>query len=89
MSRTSSHRSALPPPPLIYPQRPSGATMEECCLSAEDAERMRIHREIERQLQRDKRKSQREFKLLLLGEGLIIDRRCARGCRKDPEAHQD
>lgn len=47
--------------------------MEECCLSSEDAEKRRIHREIERQLQRDKRNSQREFKLLLLGEGLIID----------------
>lgn len=47
--------------------------MEECCLSSEDAEKRRIHKEIERQLQRDKRNSQREFKLLLLGEGLIID----------------
>lgn len=47
--------------------------MEECCLSGEDAEKRRIHKEIERQLQRDKRNSQREFKLLLLGEGLIID----------------
>lgn len=42
--------------------------MEECCLSSEEAEKTRIHREIERQLQRDRRKSQREFKLLLLGE---------------------
>lgn len=47
--------------------------MDECCLSSEDAERARIHKEIERQLQRDKKNSQREFKLLLLGEGLIID----------------
>lgn len=47
--------------------------MEECCLPSEDAEKRRIHKEIERQLQRDKRNSQREFKLLLLGEGLIID----------------
>ncbi|XP_029693955.1 guanine nucleotide-binding protein subunit alpha-11-like [Takifugu rubripes] len=43
--------------------------MEECCLSSEDAEKRRIHKEIERQLQRDKRNSQREFKLLLLGTG--------------------
>lgn len=76
MSRTSSHRSAFPRQPQRG--RPTGATMEECCLSGEDAEKMRIHREIERQLQRDKRKSQREFKLLLLGEGLIID--CYSAC---------
>lgn len=69
MSRTSSHRSAFP----RRPARASAATMEECCLSSEDAEKRRIHKEIERQLQRDKRNSQREFKLLLLGEGLIID----------------
>ncbi|CAF97193.1 unnamed protein product [Tetraodon nigroviridis] len=43
--------------------------MEECCLSGEEAEKMRIHKEIEKQLQRDKRNSQREFKLLLLGTG--------------------
>ncbi|XP_070706282.1 guanine nucleotide-binding protein subunit alpha-14-like isoform X2 [Pempheris klunzingeri] len=42
--------------------------MEECCLSAEEGERLRIHREIERQLRRDKRDSHRELKLLLLGE---------------------
>lgn len=42
--------------------------MDECCLSDVDAEKMRIHRQIERQLERDKRNSQREFKLLLLGE---------------------
>lgn len=51
----------------------SRATMDECCLSSEDLERVRIHKEIERQLRRDKRKSQKEFKLLLLGECLIID----------------
>ncbi|CAJ1070149.1 guanine nucleotide-binding protein subunit alpha-14-like [Xyrichtys novacula] len=43
--------------------------MDECCLSAEDAERLRIHREIERQLRRDKEKSHNELKLLLLGTG--------------------
>ncbi|XP_070706281.1 guanine nucleotide-binding protein subunit alpha-14-like isoform X1 [Pempheris klunzingeri] len=43
--------------------------MEECCLSAEEGERLRIHREIERQLRRDKRDSHRELKLLLLGTG--------------------
>ncbi|TKS84685.1 Guanine nucleotide-binding protein subunit alpha-14 [Collichthys lucidus] len=43
--------------------------MEECCLSAQEAERLRIHREIERQLRRDKRDSHRELKLLLLGTG--------------------
>ncbi|XP_062268788.1 guanine nucleotide-binding protein subunit alpha-11-like isoform X2 [Platichthys flesus] len=43
--------------------------MDECCMSAEDAERQRIHRAIEQQLRRDKRESHREFKLLLLGTG--------------------
>ncbi|CAJ1070150.1 guanine nucleotide-binding protein subunit alpha-14-like [Xyrichtys novacula] len=43
--------------------------MDECCLSAEEAERLRIHREIERQLRRDKEKSHNELKLLLLGTG--------------------
>ncbi|KAM7392666.1 hypothetical protein PAMA_007675 [Pampus argenteus] len=43
--------------------------MDECCLSAEETERLRIHREIERQLRRDKRDSHRELKLLLLGTG--------------------
>ncbi|KAL2100371.1 hypothetical protein ACEWY4_004765 [Coilia grayii] len=41
----------------------------ECCLSGEDRERIRIHKAIERQLNRDKRDSQREVKLLLLGTG--------------------
>ncbi|XP_012697303.1 guanine nucleotide-binding protein subunit alpha-14-like [Clupea harengus] len=41
----------------------------DCCLSGEDRERIRIHRAIERQLNRDKRDSQRELKLLLLGTG--------------------
>uniref|UniRef100_A0A3B4FDV9 Guanine nucleotide-binding protein subunit alpha n=1 Tax=Pundamilia nyererei TaxID=303518 RepID=A0A3B4FDV9_9CICH len=40
-----------------------------CCLSPEDEERLRIHREIERQLRRDKLASKRELKLLLLGTG--------------------
>ncbi|KAM8744220.1 guanine nucleotide-binding protein subunit alpha-14-like [Acanthopagrus schlegelii] len=43
--------------------------MDCCCLSAQEAERLRIHREIERQLRRDKRNSHRELKLLLLGTG--------------------
>uniref|UniRef100_A0A3P8TYI6 Guanine nucleotide-binding protein subunit alpha n=1 Tax=Amphiprion percula TaxID=161767 RepID=A0A3P8TYI6_AMPPE len=43
--------------------------MDECCVSAEEAERLRIHREIEKQLRRDKRESHRELKLLLLGTG--------------------
>lgn len=40
----------------------------ECCLSADDRERIRIHKAIERQLNRAKRDSQREVKLLLLGK---------------------
>lgn len=43
--------------------------MEGCCLSPEESERLRIHREIERQLRNDKMVSHREFKLLLLGTG--------------------
>nr|XP_046231274.1 guanine nucleotide-binding protein subunit alpha-14-like [Scatophagus argus] len=43
--------------------------MEDCCISEEETERVRIHREIERQLRRDKRESHRELKLLLLGTG--------------------
>ncbi|XP_042364801.1 guanine nucleotide-binding protein subunit alpha-14-like [Plectropomus leopardus] len=43
--------------------------MEECCLPAEQAEKLRVHREIEKQLRRDKSDSQRELKLLLLGTG--------------------
>lgn len=42
--------------------------MAECCVSAEEAERLRIHREIERRLQRDKKASYRQLKLLLLGK---------------------
>uniref|UniRef100_UPI0037E76EE2 guanine nucleotide-binding protein subunit alpha-14-like n=1 Tax=Semicossyphus pulcher TaxID=241346 RepID=UPI0037E76EE2 len=41
----------------------------ECCLSADEEERLRIHKEIERQIRRDKSKSRRELKLLLLGTG--------------------
>ena len=47
--------------------------MDECCLSAEEEERMRIHREIERQLRRDKKDFHRELKLLLLGESLLVE----------------
>ncbi|XP_010898615.2 guanine nucleotide-binding protein subunit alpha-14 [Esox lucius] len=43
--------------------------MGECCMSAEDSERHRIHKEIERQLRKDKMESHRELKLLLLGTG--------------------
>ncbi|KAL4004753.1 septin 6/8/11 [Sarotherodon galilaeus] len=43
--------------------------MGECCLSPEEEERLRIHKEIERQLRRDKLVSKRELKLLLLGTG--------------------
>ncbi|KAM9841171.1 guanine nucleotide-binding protein subunit alpha-14-like [Aulostomus maculatus] len=43
--------------------------MDECCLSGEEVDKLRIHREIERQLRRDKRDSRRELKLLLLGTG--------------------
>lgn len=52
----------------LTPHPPSRTTMEECCMSGEELERLRIHREIERQLRRDKRDSHRELKLLLLGE---------------------
>ncbi|XP_013861965.1 guanine nucleotide-binding protein subunit alpha-14 [Austrofundulus limnaeus] len=43
--------------------------MDKCCLSAEDEEKTRIHKEIERQLRRDKQNLKRELKLLLLGTG--------------------
>uniref|UniRef100_A0A3Q3W1M1 Guanine nucleotide-binding protein subunit alpha n=1 Tax=Mola mola TaxID=94237 RepID=A0A3Q3W1M1_MOLML len=43
--------------------------MESCCLSEEEEDRLRIHRQIERQLRQDKESSKREFKLLLLGTG--------------------
>lgn len=45
--------------------------MDACCLSAEDSERLRVHREIEKQLRNDKDDSSREFKLLLLGESQV------------------
>ncbi|KAM9516878.1 guanine nucleotide-binding protein subunit alpha-14-like [Salvelinus alpinus] len=43
--------------------------MDECCMPAEDSERRRIHKEIERQLRMEKKESHREKKLLLLGTG--------------------
>ncbi|XP_059214244.1 guanine nucleotide-binding protein G(q) subunit alpha-like [Centropristis striata] len=43
--------------------------MDECCLPAEAKERRRVHKEIEKQLRRDKHDSRRELKLLLLGTG--------------------
>ncbi|XP_074474293.1 guanine nucleotide-binding protein subunit alpha-14-like [Sebastes fasciatus] len=43
--------------------------MDECCLPADRVEKLRVHKEIERQLRRDKRESHRELKLLLLGTG--------------------
>lgn len=44
-----------------------------CCLSPEAKEARRINAEIERQLRKDERKSEREYKLLLLGEGQYIN----------------
>ncbi|XP_075899792.1 guanine nucleotide-binding protein subunit alpha-14-like [Nelusetta ayraudi] len=43
--------------------------MDECCVPAEEAERRRINREIERRLRRDKKEAYRQWKLLLLGTG--------------------
>ncbi|XP_037339983.2 guanine nucleotide-binding protein subunit alpha-14-like [Pungitius pungitius] len=43
--------------------------MDECCLPPDDMERLRVHKEIERQLRRDKKTSHQELKLLLLGTG--------------------
>uniref|UniRef100_A0A8C6S9U8 Guanine nucleotide-binding protein subunit alpha n=1 Tax=Neogobius melanostomus TaxID=47308 RepID=A0A8C6S9U8_9GOBI len=43
--------------------------MDTCCLSADESERLRVHREIEKQLRNDKNNSTRELKLLLLGTG--------------------
>ncbi|XP_030625983.1 guanine nucleotide-binding protein subunit alpha-14-like [Chanos chanos] len=43
--------------------------MELCCMSEDDLARHRNHKQIERQLQIDKRESQRQLKLLLLGTG--------------------
>uniref|UniRef100_A0A8C1VVY6 Guanine nucleotide-binding protein subunit alpha n=1 Tax=Cyprinus carpio TaxID=7962 RepID=A0A8C1VVY6_CYPCA len=43
--------------------------MGDCCLSGEDRESLRIHKEIERQLKLDKRDSSQQLKLLLLGTG--------------------
>lgn len=43
--------------------------MDACCLPAEERERLRIHREIERQIRKDQEAYNREFKLLLLGTG--------------------
>lgn len=48
-------------------------TMGECCLSPEEEEKLRIHKEIERQLRRDKLASKRELKLLLLGESSVFN----------------
>ena len=42
----------------------------ECCLSEEETENLRVHKEIERQLRQDKNKAHNEVKLLLLGEFL-------------------
>ncbi|XP_076014536.1 guanine nucleotide-binding protein subunit alpha-14-like [Genypterus blacodes] len=43
--------------------------MDQCCLTEEQMEKQRIHKDIELQLRRDKRQSEREYKLLLLGTG--------------------
>ncbi|VDD76483.1 unnamed protein product [Mesocestoides corti] len=39
-----------------------------CCFSQEYAEQQRLSKQIDRQLQRDKRNQRKEVKLLLLGE---------------------
>ncbi|XP_056287931.1 guanine nucleotide-binding protein subunit alpha-14-like [Pseudoliparis swirei] len=49
--------------------RPVDTGMDECCLPAESRERLMVHKEIEKQLRRDKQESHRELKLLLLGTG--------------------
>lgn len=41
----------------------------ECCLSEEETQNLRVHKEIEKQLRQDKNKSHNEVKLLLLGTG--------------------
>jgi len=43
-----------------------------CCGSEEAREQKRINREIEKQLQRDKRNARRELKLLLLGKFHLV-----------------
>ncbi|XP_068190266.1 guanine nucleotide-binding protein subunit alpha-14-like [Antennarius striatus] len=43
--------------------------MDECCLSSEEVDKLRVSKEIDKRLRRDKYESQREFKLLLLGTG--------------------
>ncbi|XP_072310821.1 guanine nucleotide-binding protein G(q) subunit alpha-like [Eucyclogobius newberryi] len=43
--------------------------MDKCCQSTEEHDRLRIHREIENQLRKDKDRSNKELKLLLLGTG--------------------
>ncbi|KAM8828323.1 guanine nucleotide-binding protein subunit alpha-14-like [Spinachia spinachia] len=43
--------------------------MDRCCLSLDEEEKLRVHKEIERQLHRDRKSSRRELKLLLLGTG--------------------
>ncbi|XP_034565126.1 guanine nucleotide-binding protein subunit alpha-14-like [Notolabrus celidotus] len=41
----------------------------ECCLSEDEADRLRINKAIEKEIKNDKKKSRRELKLLLLGTG--------------------
>ncbi|KAL7834802.1 hypothetical protein SRHO_G00290490 [Serrasalmus rhombeus] len=43
--------------------------MDGCCMSVEERESYRIHKEIERQLRMDKNDAHRQLKLLLLGTG--------------------
>lgn len=45
-----------------------------CCGSEEAREQKRINREIEKQLQRDKRNARRELKLLLLGNYCLLSK---------------
>lgn len=42
-----------------------------CCFSQEYMEQQRLNKQIDRQLQRDKRNQRKEVKLLLLGESLL------------------
>lgn len=62
------YKSFIHLPHLKYGQLQHSTKMDECCMSAEDSERLRIHQEIERQLRREKNEFHREKKLLLLGE---------------------
>lgn len=51
-----------------------------CCGSEEAREQKRINREIEKQLQRDKRNARRELKLLLLGKKYFVKKKLTKLC---------